>query len=905
MKALQDFTRRSMALRYGAAAGSAVFALLARMALNPQLGDQLPFVTFFAGIAAAAWFGGVGPAILSAALGFALAELFLVHHVHAWWLLTTLDVAIAASYVVVALTIVILTQAMHSARECAITRRIELEREIGERIQAEEALRKGHDELESRVRQRTAELNHALEAWQHEQRRLDNVLELLPVCVALLTPDHHVSFANRMFRERFGEAHDRHCFETNSGLNAPSEFCENYCVLETMAPREWESACPDGSVYQVFAFPYKDNLGAGLILEVKIDITELKRAHATVSEQAALLQLARDAIIVTDLDGNISFWNRGAEETYGWRPEEAVGKNIREFLQTTPSIPLDDIRAAIHGQGHWEGELAHVTRGGQTVIVASRWALRRDDQGKPSAVLEINRDITDRKRAEEELRLSRQRLALAMKAGHSGAFEWDIQNNIHVWSPEIEELYGIAPGELGNKSESWESLLLPPDLETARAAIQESLTAGELRSEWRVRRHNDGQIRWLAAHATVFFDDTGRPLRMVGIHMDITDRKGVEDALRQSEERYRALVTATSQIVWTTDSNGLVIDNPSWGAFTGQSADQAKEWGWADALHPDDRERISALWSEAVRTQTIFETEYRIRRRDGEFLDVSARGVPVLRADGSVREWVGICTDSTERKRAEEALIRRTRELERSNAELQQFAYVASHDLQEPLRTVANFTQLLAERYASQLDDDARDFIAFAVDGAVRMQALIQALLAYSRVGTKGRVLEPVDCNEALGRAVSNLRISIAENAAQVSHEELPVIQADATQLVQLFQNLIGNGIKFKGVNPPRVHVSAVRQADYWTFSVRDNGIGIEAQYDERIFDIFQRLHHREEYPGTGIGLAVCKKIVERHGGKIGVESEPGNGSTFFFSIPAAGKEARVATRELEVKQHG
>jgi PAS domain S-box-containing protein len=632
---------------------------------------------------------------------------------------------------------------------------------------------------------------------------------------------------------------------------------------------------------------------------------EVNRAHATASEQAALLQFARDAIMVTDLDGNITFWNRGAEEIYGWRPEEVLGKNVYGLLQTTPPIPLNDIKAVVHGQGHWEGELAHVTRGGQTVIVLSRWALRRDDEGKPGAVLEINRDITDRKRAEEELRLSRQRLALAMKAGHSGAFEWDIQNNTHVWSPEIEELYGVAAGEFGSRSESWESLLLPEDLKTARAAIRESLSSGELLSEWRVRRHNDGQIRWLAAHATVFFDDTGRPLRMVGIHVDVTDRKRVEDALRRSEERYRALVMAASQIVWTTDSSGLVIDNPSWRAFTGQSEDQVKGWGWADALHPDDRERVSALWSEAVRTQRIYETEYRIRRSDGEFLNVSARGVPVPRADGSVREWVGVCTDSTERKRAEEALIQRTRELERSNAELQQFAYVASHDLQEPLRAVANFTQLLAERYAPQLDDDARDFIAFAVDGAVRMQALIQDLLAYSRVGTKGRVLEPVDCNEALGHAVSNLRISIAENAALVSHEELPVIQADAIQLVQLFQNLIGNGIKFRGVNPPRVHVSAVRQDGYWTFSVRDNGIGIEAQYAERIFDIFQRLHRREEYPGTGIGLAVCKKIVERHGGKIGVESEPGNGSTFSFSIPAAAKETGVATRELEVKQHG
>ncbi len=760
-------------------------------------------------------------------------------------------------------------------------------------------------ELESRVRLRTAECNQALEEREREQRCFHDILELLPVCVALRTPDHRVSFANRMFRERFGEAQDRRRFETNCELSAPSELCANGQVLETTAPREWECVGPGGSVYRVFAFPYTDTEASRLILEVRIDITEVKRAHARVSEQAALLQFARDAILVTDLDGKITFWNRGAEEIYGWRQEEALGKNVDELLQTTPPIPLDDIRALIHGQGHWEGELAQLTRSGQTVIVASRWALRRDDVGTDGAVLEINRDITDRKRAEEELRLSRQRLAQAMKAGHSGAFEWDIQNDILVWSPEIEELYGVAPGEFGSRCERWESLLLPEDLNTARSAIRESLRSGELRSEWRVRRPKDGQILWLAAHATVFFDDTGRPLRMVGIHVDITDRKRVEGALRRSEERYRALVMATSQIVWTTAANGLVIDNPSWRAFTGQSEDQVKGWGWADAVHPDDRERISAVWSEAVRTQTICELEYRIRRRDGEFVEVSARGVPVRRADGSVREWIGICTDMAERKRAEAALIQRTRELERSNAELQQFAYVASHDLQEPLRAVANFTQLLAERYAPQLDDDAREFIAFAVDGAVRMQALIHDLLAYSRVGTRSEVLEPVDCNEALGRAVSNLRISIAENAALVSHEELPVIQADATQLVQLFQNLIGNGIKFRGVNPPRVHVSTVRQADNWTFSVRDNGIGIEAQYAERIFDIFQRLHRREEYPGTGIGLAVCKKIVERHGGKIGVQSEPGKGSTFFFSIPAAGKEAGVAAGEVEAKQHG
>ena len=261
-----------------------------------------------------------------------------------------------------------------------------------------------------------------------------------------------------------------------------------------------------------------------------------------------------------------------------------------------------------------------------------------------------------------------------------------------------------------------------------------------------------------------------------------------------------------------------------------------------------------------------------------------------------IRERTAELSSAVEAEETEKkALAHKSEELERSNAELQQFAYAASHDLQEPLRMVANFTQLLAERYSSRLDDDGREFIAFAVGGAVRMQALIQDLLAYSRVGARARSFEPVDCNEAFGRAESNLYASIGESAALVSHDELPVIQADATQMVQVFQNLVGNGIKFKGADPPRVHVSAVRKGGDWVFSVRDNGIGIEPRYAERIFVIFQRLHRPEDYPGNGIGLALCRKIVERHGGEIWLESQPGQGSTFFFSIPVDGQRTGLA----------
>jgi signal transduction histidine kinase len=238
------------------------------------------------------------------------------------------------------------------------------------------------------------------------------------------------------------------------------------------------------------------------------------------------------------------------------------------------------------------------------------------------------------------------------------------------------------------------------------------------------------------------------------------------------------------------------------------------------------------------------------------------------------------------RKEAEAALHKSNEELERSNKDLEQFAYVASHDLQEPLRMVSSYTQLLAKRYEGQLDDKARKFIGYAVDGALRMQRLINDLLTYSRIGTEGKPRAAVDAHAIVGEALRNLAAAIEESGAVVSTENLPIVRADASQLAMVFQNLIGNAIKFRGPEEPRVHVGVADRAGEWVFSVRDNGIGIDPQYADRLFVIFQRLHTRQQYPGTGIGLAVCKRIVERHGGRVWFESEPGSGSTFFFSIP-------------------
>jgi len=254
-----------------------------------------------------------------------------------------------------------------------------------------------------------------------------------------------------------------------------------------------------------------------------------------------------------------------------------------------------------------------------------------------------------------------------------------------------------------------------------------------------------------------------------------------------------------------------------------------------------------------------------------------------------------------ERKRMEVALREKTEKLARSNEDLGQFAYVASHDLQEPLRMVTSYVQLLAKRYESKLDADANEFIDFAVDGAVRMRKLINDLLTYSRVGTQGKELSPTDSEAVLAQSVNDLKVAIEENGALVTHDPLPTVMADRPQLGQLFQNLIGNAIKFRGNEPPRVHISSSRNGSGWIFSVRDNGIGIAAEYSERIFVIFQRLHSRQEYAGTGIGLAICKKIVERHGGRIWVESEIGKGATFYFILPGAKTEPLLVPGRKQV----
>jgi PAS domain S-box-containing protein len=359
-------------------------------------------------------------------------------------------------------------------------------------------------------------------------------------------------------------------------------------------------------------------------------------------------------------------------------------------------------------------------------------------------------------------------------------------------------------------------------------------------------------------------------------------------------ERQAVVLTEQAALLDLAHDSIFVRDTNNRIAFWNKGA--ALKYGWTaeQAIGRVAHELLSTVFPvplEQIQSQLLAQGHW-----DGELIHTCANRSRItvasrwaLQCDllGQPRVTLEINNDVTERKLSEVCLAKTLEDLKRSNGELQQFAYVASHDLQEPLRMVASFTELLAKRYHGQLDADADEFISYAVDGCNRMQALIQDLLAYSRAGAETRELHEISSEGALRAALDSLAGAVRENAAVVTHDPLPLLTADHSQLSQVFQNLISNAIKYRGSEPPCVHVSASKNGHRrWTFSVRDNGIGIDPQYFERIFVIFQRLHGRDKFKGTGIGLAICKKIVERMGGNIWVESEPQKGSTFYFALP-------------------
>ena len=457
------------------------------------------------------------------------------------------------------------------------------------------------------------------------------------------------------------------------------------------------------------------------------------------------------------------------------------------------------------------------------------------------------------------------------------------QGRIVLVNDQTEHMFGYRRDELIGEAVE---LLIPEQLrhghldhraDFINAPRRRPMGAGiDLRA-----RHRDGTEIPVEISLSPLTVDGGT--LVTSIIRDVTERRRVEEGSRRWAEYFDR--TAQGLAIVTPDGSSRIAVNPAYARMHGYTVEELTGPNFVRLTHPD---RYAELQIQIRRAMDLghytFETVH--VRKDGSTFPVIL-DVTVIRDDQSQVEYRIMHTlDITDRERAQADLEATAAELRRSNDELEQFAYIASHDLQEPLRMVASYTQLLARRYQGRLDADADEFIGFAVEGAQRMRGLINDWLEYSKVGSLDTAAIPTDCNEILRQILADLRLTIEDAAAEIVVEPLPTALVDATQLRQVFLNLISNAIKFRGDQPCRILVSAQDRGDEWQFGVTDNGIGIEPRYAERVFALFQRLHTRDEYPGTGIGLAVCKKIIERHGGRIWIESPDGPGTAFYFTFP-------------------
>jgi PAS domain S-box-containing protein len=569
-------------------------------------------------------------------------------------------------------------------------------------------------------------------------------------------------------------------------------------------------------------------------------------------------------------------------------------------------------------------------------------------QGLSQLFVGILRDISDRKAAELALHKSRERLGLAQQVAQMGSWEYDSRTGKLFWSPELFHLLGIDPAEGEPDYASSLSCYHPDDAATVHACVQRAISEGtDYALDLRRITSNGQPTRWFHAVGKAERDGGGQVVRLFGTMTDITARKQMEATLEQHQqylssiistqydiatagldldtvmnlvcERARILTGANAAVVELAEGDEMVYRSASGrlAADVGlrlkiESSLSGMSVLSGSTLYSEDTELDPRVDRAACRRLEIRSMAVVPMFHGGQTIGVLKVSAPKPHAfdehhihaltlmAGLIAAAIGNAlafetnqtlvrerTAALETLRAsEEILQRQSQELARSNTELEQFAYVASHDLQEPLRMIASYLELLDLEYGEHLNQEGREYVAYAVEGAVRMKCLINDLLTYSRVGTQGKPMQPTDVGHILEEVLADLQILVAETGAVINAGPLPVVMADATQLRLALQNLIGNAIKFRGTESPQVTISAEIAEGQWRFMVRDNGIGINPKHAERIFVIFQRLHNREKYPGTGIGLAVCKRVVERHGGRIWVESEPGKGAAFFFTLP-------------------
>lgn len=646
--------------------------------------------------------------------------------------------------------------------------------------------------------------------------------------------------------------------------------------------------------------------------------TDQKRMDESLATERSFLRQVIDTvpafICVKTEAGPYALANKSLAKAYGTIVSGVEGKSDLDFSPTpeeAAAFRKDDLEV-IHSQKTKTIAEEMITYADGTVHWLSTTKIPViDPDGSCSKVLAVAMDITELRNHREhlqelvekrttELTASQASLIEAQAVARMGSWEYDAIGDGIKGSEEFYRLFDVAPKDITRLSQ-FAGRLHPDDRERVQCDVADALKQNRpYDTDYRVKM-GDGGWRNINARGRVFTDTAGKTVSMVGTCLDITDRKLAEEALKVSNERFLFATEGANIGIWNWDlvSDELIFSNLCKALFGIPPEEEISYQRFSEALHPDDRLKTDLAVKDALDNHKEYEIEYRSLWPDGSIHWISSKGRGYYDANGRATRMEGVVQNIAERKLAEEQLRNSSKELEqkvkeldkaitdlkRSNQELEQFAYVASHDLQEPLRMVSSYTQLLERRYKDKLDQDATDFINYAVDGANRMQRLINDLLDFSRVTTKGKPLVKLDLSAVLGQAIANLHNKIQETGSMIVNEDLPFAYGDEGQLVRVFQNLLDNAMKFKGEVSPRINVSSKTLEDKVEISISDNGIGIDKIYSERVFTIFQRLHTKAYYPGTGIGLAICKRTIERHGGTIWFESETGKGTTFYFTL--------------------
>lgn len=614
----------------------------------------------------------------------------------------------------------------------------------------------------------------------------------------------------------------------------------------------------------------------------------------------------------------------------GRSPSDHVGQIVSDDFTTFRGEAVADLRRVLQ-----TGQPVLGRVGGDGSATGEVWQSTYfpllDVEGQVVAVGAVVQKVTDVFWSERQLKVSDAELRQLADAIPHLVWTMTPAGERDYLSRQWQEYTGASIERLVGGG--WRDFLHPDDRGRALAALADALSSGEVyNQEYRIRRR-DGVYHWFRARGLPIRDGEGRIVRWYGTCTDIDDLRTLQETVREREQRYRSLAEAVPQLIWTASAEGQPdFFNARWYQYTGLSAGESLAQGWAGSVHADDRVAVVGRWQRGLATGDPFEAECRLRSSEGGYRWFLFRAVPQRDDQQRIIRWIGSSTDIDEARRLAEHLdqkvkertreliaaneslraevVERTRaeeraemaavELRRSNAELEKFAYVASHDLQEPLRKIQAFGDRLRTKFREQLAEQGKDFVDRMLASATRMRRLIEDLLSFSRITTKQQPFSQVDLNEVAAGVLSDLEHAITHSQGRVEIGPLPTIEADPVQMRQLFQNLIANGLKFrKPDTPPVVRVTAKVESSpsgpVCRLSFADNGIGFDEIYTDRIFELFQRLHGRNEYEGTGIGLAVCRKIIERHGGTITTQSRPGEGATFTVTLAKGPRDRSYA----------